>query len=138
MTETFEITVLADQPVATEGSWSDGQPYLASEEIERVLGWELKIEGLCKGDSCIPLGDNINSDSEGAYNLSQIADLVGRPTLTDEAAGIVAIGQPYNVRSAALTQRIAPDFSLPDISGVDRALSDWAGKKRLLVAFSSW
>ena len=48
MTETFEITVLADQPIATEGSWSDGQPYLASEEIERVLGWELKTERLCK------------------------------------------------------------------------------------------
>ena len=91
MTETLEITVLADQPVETEGSWSDGQPYLASEEIERVLGWELKTEGLCKGDSCIPLGDNINSDSEGAYNLSQLADLVGRPTLTDEVASVVAI-----------------------------------------------
>ena len=35
MTETIEITVLADQPVTTEGSWSNGQPYLASEEIER-------------------------------------------------------------------------------------------------------
>ena len=138
MTTLCEITVLSDRPVVIEGSWVDGAPYLHNKDIEGILGWELKTEGLCKGNTCIPLGDNVNSDSEGAYNLRQLADLVGRPSLTDEAAGIVAIGQPYNVRSHALTQRIAPDFSLPDISGVDRALSDWAGKKRLLVAFSSW
>ena len=133
-----EITVLSDRTVVIEGSWVDGAPYLSAKDVEGVLGWELKTEGLCKGDACIPLSDNVHSNSQGAFNLSELADLVGRPSLTDEAAGIVAIGQPYNVRSDALTQRIAPDFSLPDISGVDRALSDWAGKKRLLVAFSSW
>ena len=138
MTTTSEITVLADKPIDTKGSWVDGAPYLPSSEIERTLDWELKPEGLCKGDACIPLGDEVHSTSDGTHNLVQIANLVARPCLADEAAGIVTIGQPSNVRADALTQRIAPNFSLPDISGVDRSLSDWAGKKRLLVAFSSW
>ena len=138
MTTTSEITVLADKPIDSKGSWVDGAPYLPSSEIERTLDWELKPEGLCKGDACIPLGDKVHTTTDGTHNLVQIANLVGRPCLVDEANGIVAIGQPSNVRADALTQRIAPNFSLPDISGVDRSLSDWAGKKRLLVAFSSW
>ena len=138
MTRSNEITVLSEMPMVIEGSWVDGEAYIPSENIEGVLGWELKTEGLCKGNVCIPLGDKVDSNSNDSFNLSHLAALVGRPSLTASDVGAVTIGLPYNVRSEALTKRVAPDFSLPDISGVDRALSDWAGKKRLLVAFSSW
>tara|TARA_B110000014_G_C20032187_1_gene536077 strand:- start:94 stop:510 length:417 start_codon:yes stop_codon:yes gene_type:complete len=133
-----EITVLCDDPKVLEGSWVDGEPYVSPEKIKGILGWELKSEGLCKGDICIPLGDEVNSDSDDSFNLSNLAALVGRPSLTTPDVGAITIGQPYSVRSEALTKRTAPDFKLPDIDSVDRALSDWAGKKRLLVAFSSW
>tara|TARA_B100000953_G_C18027398_1_gene422178 strand:- start:822 stop:1238 length:417 start_codon:yes stop_codon:yes gene_type:complete len=138
MTTTSEMTVLAETPMAIDGSWVDGEAYIQSKDVKEVLGWELKPEGLCKGDVCIPLGDTVDSNSNDSFNLSHLAALVGRPSLTTSDTGTVTIGQPYSVRSEALTKRVAPDFSLPDISGVDRALSDWAGKKRLLVAFSSW
>ena len=133
-----EITVLCDSPVVLDGSWVDGKPYVSPEEVEGILGWELKSEGLCKGDVCIPLGDQVHPDSDDSFNLSDLATLVGRPSLTTPDIGAITIGQPSSVRSEALTNRTAPDFKLPDIAGVDRALSDWAGKKRLLVAFSSW
>ncbi len=138
MTTTSEMTVLAEAPIAIEGSWVDGEAYIQSKDVKEVLGWEMKPEGLCKGDVCIPLGDTVDSNSNDSFNLSHLAALVGRPSLTTSDTGTVTIGQPYGVRSEALTKRVAPDFSLPDISGVHRALSDWAGKKRLLVAFSSW
>ena len=89
MTTTSEITVLADKPIDTKGSWVDGAPYLPSSEIERTLGWELKPEGLCKGDACIPLGDKVHTTTDGTHKLVQIANLVGRPCLADEATGIV-------------------------------------------------
>ncbi len=138
MTTTNEITVLSNNPIVTNGSWVNDEPYLAAKDVKEVLGWELKTEGLCRGDSCIPLGDNVDSNASDSYNLSQLANLIGRPSLAEKNLGIVAIGQSHTKRSDALTKRIAPDFTLPDISGADRALSDWAGKKRLLVAFSSW
>ena len=138
MNKNNEVTVLCDDPVVLDGSWVDGEPYVSSEDVKEILGWELKNEGLCKGEVCIPLGDQVNSDLDDSFNLSELARLVGRPSLTTSDIGAITIGQPYSVRSEALTKRTAPDFKLPDLAGVDRALSDWAGKKRLLVAFSSW
>ena len=48
------------------------------------------------------------------------------------------LGAPALDRSAALKDRVAPGFTLTDIDGESRSLADYAGKKRLLVAFSSW
>jgi len=33
---------------------------------------------------------------------------------------------------------VAPEFSLPDLEGRDVALRDFAGRKRLLLAWASW
>lgn len=133
-----KITVLSDETSVTEGSWIDHEPYLNARSIEKVLDWELKPEGLCKNDVCIPLSNKVQVSDEGLLNVADIANLVGHPTLVDSTLGIVTIGKSREIRSKALKDRIAPDFTLTDISGVDRSLSDWAGKKRLLVAFSSW
>jgi len=138
MEKTNEIIVLSEKVNALEGSWIDGEPYVTSTDVEKVLGWQVKPEGLCRGDVCIPIDDGIVSQDDNSLNLKDVAALAGRPSLSAPEAGIITIGQPHAVRSKALKDRIAPDFKLPDISGVDRALSDWSGKKRLLVAFSSW
>ena len=133
-----KITVLSDETSVMEGSWIDHEPYLNARSIENVLDWEMKPEGLCKNDVCIPLNNKVQVSDEGLLNVTDVANLVGHPTLVDSTLGIVTIGKSREIRSKALKDRIAPDFTLTDISGVDRSLSDWAGKKRLLVAFSSW
>ena len=133
-----EIIVLSEKVNALEGSWIDGEPYVTATDIEKVLGWQVKPEGLCRGDVCIPIDDGIVSQDDNSLNLKDVAAIAGRPSLSAPEARIITIGQPHAVRSKALKDRIAPDFTLPDISGADQALSDWAGKKRLLVAFSSW
>ncbi len=138
MEKTNEIIVLSEKVNTLEGSWIDGEPYVTSTDVEKVLGWQVKLEGLCRGDVCIPIDDGIVSQDDNSLNLKDVAALAGRPSLSAPEAGIITIGQPHAVRSKALKDHIAPDFKLPDISGVDRALSDWSGKKRLLVAFSSW
>jgi len=138
MEKTNEIIVLSEKVNALEGSWIDGEPYVTSTDVEKVLGWQVKPEGLCRGDVCIPIDDGIVSQDDNSLNLKDVAALAGRPSLSAPEAGIITIGQPHAVRSKALKDRIAPDFKLPDISGADQALSDWSGKKRLLVAFSSW
>ena len=103
-----EITILTNSVKSITGHWSDGDPFVDAVEIKDVLGWEIKPEGLCKDDACIPVNNEQN------------------------------IKLAKSIKDVALRDKIAPDFVLPDIEGVDRAFSDWAGKKRLLVAFSSW
>ena len=138
MEKTNEIIVLSEKVNTLEGSWIDGEPYVTSTDVEKVLGWQVKPEGLCKGDVCIPINDRISSGENSSLSLKDAATLAGQPSLSTPEAGIITIGQPNDIRSKALKDRIAPDFTLPDISEIDRALSDWSGKKRLLVAFSSW
>ena len=114
------------------------QPFVDAVEIKDVLGWEIKPEGLCKDDACIPVNHEQNIKHNERYNLRTVAHLTGHPTLSSQELKAITIGQPAGLRSSALREKIAPDFVLPDIEGVERAFSDWAGKKRLLVAFSSW
>jgi hypothetical protein len=138
MGETSEIVVLADKATVVKGSWVEGEPYVTPEDLETVLGWQVKPEGLCKNDACIPIGNSINFGEGDYLNLEEAATLVGHPSLSAPEVGMITIGQAHDVRSKALKDRVAPNFTLSDISGVDRSMSDWTGKKRLLVAFSSW
>jgi hypothetical protein len=138
MQKNSDITVLTDSTILTPGHWTNGEPYINAEEIKEILGWEVKPEGLCKEDTCIPIDKDKDLEDQGRYSLRQIANLTEHPALVSSETQTVAIGQPSTLRISALRDKVAPDFKLPDIDGVDRALSDWAGKKRLLVAFSSW
>ena len=133
-----EITILANSVTSVSGHWANGDPFVAPTEVKSVLGWEIKPEGLCKDDACIPVNEDQSIKNQDRYNLRQVAHLTGHPTLVSQESRTITIGQPSALRSSALRDKIAPDFELPDIEGVDRAFSDWAGKKRLLVAFSSW
>ena len=68
----------------------------------------------------------------------RVADALGRPTLVDAEAATMVVGAPAAARQGALRDRQAPDFTLTDLDGVPKTLAGWTGKKRLLVAFSSW
>tara|TARA_B100001113_G_scaffold345850_1_gene335985 strand:+ start:5363 stop:5779 length:417 start_codon:yes stop_codon:yes gene_type:complete len=133
-----EITILTNSVTSIAGHWDEGDPFVDEAEIKAILGWEIKPEGLCKDDACIPVHHEQSFKHQERYNLHTVARLTGRPTLISQELKTITIGQPAGLRSSALKDKIAPDFVLPDIGGVDRAFSDWAGKKRLLVAFSSW
>ena len=138
MQKSSDVTVLTDSTMAISGHWTKEGPYINAEEIKEILGWEVKPEGLCKEDTCIPIDEHKDLEDQGRYSLREIANLTGHPALVSSETQTIAIGQPSALRASALRDKVAPDFKLPDIDGVDRALSDWAGKKRLLVAFSSW
>ena len=133
-----EITVLGDDARAVEGTWTDGRATVPAAALPAAIGWELKPEGLCQADVCVPVPDRAALGDDDAIDLSAVAAALDRPAVVDETRGLVAVGQPGATRRAALRDRIAPDFTLPDLDGVPRTLSGWRGKKRLLVAFSSW
>ena len=132
------FTILSDQPTETTASVRGDQVVIAAEALVDVLGWELKAEGLCQDDVCVPVADRARLEAADGLDLTAVADALGRPTLVDADAATMVVGAPAAARQGALRDRQAPDFTLTDLDGVPRTLAGWTGKKRLLVAFSSW
>ncbi len=113
-------------------------PLVSSNDLQRLLGWELKPEGLCRDDVCVLVPDRSALEADGKIDVLAVAALLDRPALVDEVSGVAAVGAQRAVRRRAIDDLQAPDFVLPDLDGTPHALSDHRSKKRLLVAFSSW
>ena len=132
------ITVLGDEVATASGEWAEGRPLVEPDALSAAIGWTLKPEGLCRDDMCVPVRERGAIEVGDKVDLAVAADALDRPTLVDPDTSAVVVGQPNGTRRAALRDRQAPDFTLADLDSVERSLSDYAGKKRLLVAFSSW
>ena len=51
------LTVLTERVTTVEATWDDARPLVAVETLPDLGGWELKAEGLCRADACVPLSD---------------------------------------------------------------------------------
>jgi len=104
-------------------------------DFEQQTGWQLKPEGACKGDVCVPLPDGAVTD--GNVALDVVADRLGMPIVADEARGLYALG-PEALTGRALTSATAPELVLPDLDGNEFRLSSLRGQKVLLVAWAPY
>ena len=111
---------------------------LSPEAVRDALGWELKPQGLCRGEECriVPSRDALVRD--GGVDLPTLAGVLGRPRALDVDAGAACLGAAAEARAARLRSLDAPDFALPDLAGRQHALSGFRGKKVLLLAWASW
>jgi peroxiredoxin len=112
--------------------------WAAADQLPEALGWELTPGGLCRGDRCVPVTDPGALAVDGRVDLAAVAATLGRLSVVDVDAGVMAISLPAERRRRALEELDAPDFELPDLGGHPRSLAEWSGSKRLLVVFSSW
>jgi hypothetical protein len=71
-------------------------------------------------------------------NLAALWRLLGRPVVHSDRGDVWVLGESARDRGAALASLEAPDFTLPDPSGRLHSLSDYRGKKVLLVTWASW
>ena len=110
---------------------------IAPDAVHSALGWELKPEGLCRGDVCTPVDPDALL-SRGDIDLHALASALGRPLALDTAERVGALGTAAEERAARLATLEAPDFTLPDLAGRMHSLSDYRGKKVLLIAYASW
>ena len=105
-------------------------------DLPRINDFELKPQGACRADICIPIPRTM---TRGAYfNLTAFAQRVGQRVVADPAARVWSFGEIPVVRGAFLESRMAPDFSVPDRKGRPVKLSQFLGKKVLLVTWASW
>jgi hypothetical protein len=61
-----------------------------------------------------------------------------RKTVIDAARNVVALGEQASARAESMATLDAPNFTLPDINGKLVSLSDFAQRKKLILAWSSW
>ena len=109
-------------------------------DIERTTGWAWKPEGLCRGDTCMPLPQRPERPmTEGdRLDIAAMWRYAGWPVVHDDAARIWVLGQGAAQRGAALSTLQAPDFELPDLDGRMHRLSDYRQRRVFLVAWASW
>jgi hypothetical protein len=125
LTPTAEHTV-----AARDGLW------MSPKDAETVTGWTLKPEGMCRADACVPLPGSALKPNE--VDVAAFWHKLGGPVIASDQRDVWALGAPADERNAALAGLAAPDFTLPDVNGVPRTLSQLRGKKVFLATWASW
>jgi hypothetical protein len=105
-------------------------------DLPRINGFELKPEGACRDDLCIPVSNSMTSGDY--FDLTAFAGLTGQVVVSDAAARVWSLGEMPVLRGAFLESRVAPDFAVPDRKGRTVRLSNFRGKKVLAVTWASW
>ena len=126
------------RPVAVDATVRRDGIRLAVDAVERALGWQLKPEGLCKDETCVPVRDRAALLDADGIDLAGLARLLDRPLATEPSEGVAVLGGSAMDRAARLSAMDAPDLVLPDLSGRLHSLRDQRGKKTLLIAWASW
>jgi hypothetical protein len=114
--------------------------WMASADVERLLGWTLKPEGLCRGEVCVPLSgaDAKRYVRADALDIAGLWRRMGKPLRCTDDGEVWLLGEAASARTAALESLQAPDFTLPDLSGAPHSLVDYRGRKVLLATWASW
>ncbi len=133
--------------VATEVAASpDGSKdlWVSPADLTKATKFEIKPEGICSGALCFPLpegrqGDFVAKRGDATwFNLSEFARLLHMPAAGDAKHGVWYFGPRPEKQNDHLKTHLAPDFTLADADGKKHSLSDFRGKKVLLITWASW
>lgn len=125
-------------PREVDARVSGGRVYLAPAALQSALGWELHDGALCKDTMCVPVPAGAALETADGLDLAEVARVLLRPLALDAEEGAAFLGTAADDRRRSLQSLEAPDFSLPDLSGRRHSLSEYRGRKVLLVAYASW
>jgi hypothetical protein len=124
------------------------QLWITTADLKRATRFEVKPQGVCRDELCFPLPKAkrevfIHKDAgsgnsrQSWFNMTAFAALVHQPVAHDAALETWYFGLRSDQRQQ-LSSLQAPDFALPDLHGKLHRLSDFHGKKILLVTWASW
>ncbi|NKB33893.1 MAG: hypothetical protein GKR91_12415 [Pseudomonadales bacterium] len=118
--------------------------WVKPEDLTRINDFELKPQGACLDELCIPVLQDRDSDmfvtrqDQGWFNVTELANILQQSWVADYGAGVWSFGGMPVERRAFFQSAEAPDFLLPDRDGNLVSLSDFAGKQLLLLTWASW
>ena len=96
MTETgHTTTVIAEDATKVDATWDGERPIVDPGLLTAAVGWDLKPEGLCRDEACIPLSDRSALEHPDGVDLAAVAEALGRPVLVDSDARMVAVGAAW-------------------------------------------
>jgi hypothetical protein len=102
------------------------------EELQQRTGWEIKPEGACKADRCVPLPES----GGDRVDVRMLAERLGMALENDSKHRLWALGPESGAR--ALLSAELPDIALPDRHGEPFSLASLRGHKVLIVTWASW
>ena len=111
-------------------------------DLAGATGWQMKPEGACQGDMCVPLPpdkqDEWIADAHDRVwlNYSEFADMIGQKHVRD--GDVWSLGTIPEARRAGLESAVAPDFEVVDRNGDVLRLSDLRGNKVVMFTWASW
>lgn len=118
--------------------------WITLEDLKRSTGFVVKPQGICRGELCFPIPKARRAaflSKQGRvtwFNLSEFARLTKQPAAMDKENAVWYFGPRPAVQNGYVESLIAPDFTLPDMNGQKHSLSDYRGKKVLLITWASW
>jgi hypothetical protein len=140
----MSVTIIYDdRPVSVASATAEGNNlWLSLDDLRTTTGWELQPQGMCLGEVCVPIpagreADFVEADGK-QLNLATLARQLNQPAVHDDAHAVWLFGEAASARNNALQSLQAPDFTLPDLDGTWQSLSDYRGRKILLVSWASW
>lgn len=116
--------------------------WVVPEDLTRISGFALKGNRLCLDAVCVPAAANsdlrITRAKQTWISMTALARELKQAVAVDAERGVWSFGEVPAARASFLESALAPDFSLPNRQGQQVRLSDFRGKKVLLVTWASW
>ena len=111
-------------------------------DLKLATGFVIKPQGVCRDELCFPIPKARSSaflskqQSTTWFNLSEFARLLRQPIAREK--DVWYIGPRPDEQNGFISSLVAPDFKLPDMNGKSHSLSEFRGKKVLLLTWASW
>lgn len=144
--ETSRRTVIYDNRTTEVGTppaaLSADDLWVTLADLKRATGFAIKPQGVCRDELCFPIPKARRAAflskqrSITWFNLSEFARLLRQPVAHENE--VWYFGPRSDEQNAFVNSLIAPDFNLPDVGGRRHSLSDFRGKKVLLLTWASW
>ena len=134
-----------DRVVELERTLNDPNDlWVVPQDLPRINDFVLKPEGACLAELCIPVRQDRDSEmfvtrtGQGWFNVTELSRKLQQAFAVDHERAVWSFGNIPVTRNAFLQSAMAPDFALPDRDGKLVRLSDFRGKKVLVITWASW
>lgn len=133
---------------------TDDDLWVTLSDLTRATRFALKPQGVCRDELCFPIPKARKSaflSIQGKvtwFNLSEFARLLRQPAAHHASVGDASVSKTKDAfwffgprseeQNSFISSLKAPDFKLPDANGKLHSLSDFRGKKVLLLTWASW